>query len=146
MLGRKGPGQYHFRLAGGFLVDLHGRDPKGEDFTRIWRPGDHTLLQLALETARRRAHPLVMDAETSGDSTTPQLTRLKLEIMLSPLAGPNGDIDRMLGFYQPVSPVSPLSENTGQTLDLTAIRAPGGDPDIFSPHLRLASVNGRRLA
>src|ERR1700722_10344895 len=81
MLGRKGSGQYHFRLAGGFIADLHGRDLRGEDFLRIWRSQDRAALQLALESARRRAHPLVIEAGALADSDSLARIEVNLEIM-----------------------------------------------------------------
>jgi hypothetical protein len=142
MLGRRGPGQYHFRLAGGFIADLHGRDLRDEDLSRIWAPQDRTQLQLALESARRRPDPLVIEAEAVADSGV----ALQLEIMLTPLAGPTGAIDRMMGFYQPTSPVAALLGRPVATLRLKAIRTAGADGAGALPRLRLAAIDGRLLA
>ncbi|MBV9508885.1 MAG: PAS domain-containing protein [Caulobacteraceae bacterium] len=145
MLGRKGAGQYHFRLAGGFIAELHGRDLRGENFTRIWRDQDRTSLQLALESARRSAHPLVVETEGPCESADAERSTIKLEIMLTPLAGPDGGVDRMMGFYQPTSPVAYLRGGAVQFLAARAIRGHGGEGRAFTPHLKLASVDGRSL-
>jgi hypothetical protein len=142
MLGRRGPGQYHFRLAGGFIADLHGRDLREEDLIRIWAPEDRLQLQLALESARRRPDPLVIEALAQTDSGA----ALQLEIMLTPLAGQNGEIDRMMGFYQPTSPVAALMGQTVGRLKLMSIRAAADDGVGALPRLRLATVDGRQVA
>ncbi len=109
---------------------------------RIWSPRDRTQLQLALESARRKPHPLVIDAEAAAESG---LT-VALEIMLSPLTGPSGAVDRMLGFYQPTSPVASLRGQPISSLRLKAIRATNAEDDSLLPRLRLATINGRQIA
>ncbi len=141
MLGRRESGQYHFRLSGGFITDLHGRDMRGEDWSRIWTPEDRPKLQSALESARRRPEPLVLQAEADSDSGA----GLRLEIMLTPLVGPTGVIDRMMGFYQPTSPVAALRGRPIGQLRLRAIRSASTEGAAERPSLRLAAVNGRRV-
>ena len=103
LLGRLGPGQYRVRLGGGFLVDLHGRELRHSDFLRLWEPAARTPLQLALEAVRRHPEPLVIEAEArAGDGV------LRMEVLIAPLRGPSDQIDRLIGLYQPLSPVSAL--------------------------------------
>ena len=142
MLGRRTPGQYHFRLAGGFITDLHGRDLREENFSRIWAFEDRTPLQMALESARRQLDPLVVEAEAAADSGA----AMRLEIMLTPLAGPTGAVDRVMGFYQPTTPVAALKGESASWLKLKLIRAAGDDGVGAMPRLRLAAVDGRRIA
>ena len=141
MLGRKDSGQYHFRLTGRFIADLHGRDLRDEDFLRLWTGTDRNQLQLALELSRRKPDPIVIAAEarTEAGSVT------QLEIMLTPLAGPSGEIDRMMGFYQPTSPVAALAGKPVRMLTLKSIRTIGVQGAAL-PHLRLATVDGRLIA
>jgi len=141
MLGRKGAGQYHFRLAGGFVAELHGRDLREEDLTRLWAAEDRTQLQLSLEMARRKPDPIVLVAHARNDLGAV----MDLEIMMTPLAGPSGDVDRVMGFYQPTSPVSALRDRPIEWLSLVSVRAVGGQGAAL-PHLRLAAVDGRRIA
>jgi len=141
MLGRRGSGQYHFRLAGGFVADLHGRDLKDEDLMRLWSPEDRTQLQLALELSRRKPDPIVVVAEASTDLGAV----LELEILFLPLAAPSGEVDRVMGFYQPTSPVAMLMGQPAKLLAVKAIRAVGAHGAV-QPHLRLAAVDGRRIA
>ena len=141
MLGRRGAGQYHFRLAGGFITDLHGRDLRDEELLRLWSPEDRMQLQLALELARRKPDPLVVYAEAH----TEMGAVLSLEIMMTPLAGPGGEVDRIMGFYQPTSPVATLMGQPVKALSLVSIRTVGAE-GVGLPHLRLATVDGRRVA
>ena len=141
MLGRKGSGQYHFRLAGGFIADLHGRDLKDEDLTRLWSPEDRTQLQLSLELARRKPDPVVATAQ----ARTELGAVLELEILFMPLAAPSGEVDRVMGFYQPTSPVAALVGQPVKVLSLKSICAVSVQ-GAMPPHLRLAAVDGRRIA
>ncbi len=141
MLGRRGSGQYHFRLAGGFIAGLHGRDLRDEDLMRLWSGGDRVQLQLALELARRKPNPIVAGAQ----ARTELGAVLELEILFMPLAAPSGEVDRVMGFYQPTSAVAVLMGQPVKTLSLTSIRALGVQGAVL-PHLRLAAVDGRRIA
>ena len=141
MLGRRGAGLYHFRLAGGFITDLHGRDLRDEELLRLWSAEDRTQLQLALELARRKPDPILATAE----ARTALGARLGLEILFMPLAAPSGDVDRVMGFYQPTSPVAALVGQPISVLSVTSIRTIGAQGAML-PHLRLAAVDGRRIA
>jgi hypothetical protein len=140
MLGRIGPCQYRFRLAGELVVDLHADALRNADALQLWAPGDRLRLVSALETSRRRAEPVVVSAMAC--------TRLgleaPLEVLFAPLSDPRGEPDRVLGLYQPRALLSRLG---GQAVDrlqigrLTAAFVREGEPA-----LRLASVDGRRIA
>lgn len=140
MLGRHGPGQYRVRLAGGFITDLHGRELRGDDFLRLWDPEARTALQLALEAARRHADPLVVEAEAhAGDAL------MRMESLVAPLKGPSGEIDRFMGLYQPLSPAAALMGATVRTLRVKSVTSAAPADGAF-PRLRLASLDGRRIA
>ena len=141
MLGRRGSGQYHFRLAGGFITDLHSRDLRDEDLMRLWSAEDRTQLQLSLELARRKPDPVVATAQARTDLGAV----LELEILFMPLAAPSGEVDRVMGFYQPTSPVAAL---VGQPISILSLKSIGaiGAHGATPPHLRLAAVDGRRIA
>ena len=66
--------------------------------------------------------------------------------MLTPLAGPTGAVDRMMGFYQPTSPVAALRGQTVSVLRLKAIRTASDTGVAALPRLRLATLDGRVLA
>jgi hypothetical protein len=135
MLGRRGFGDYRFRLAGAFPSDLHGRDLREQRLTELWEPEDRHPLQMALETVRRRVEPLVIDCDAWPEYGLP----VRIELMMAPLTGLSGDVDRMIGLYQPLSPTAVLMSRKV----LSGLSGTHGEP---LPHLRLAAVNGRRIA
>jgi hypothetical protein len=141
ILGRLGPGQYRFRLAGDFLIDLHGRDLRGADFLAFWRPDDRIALQMALEAVRRRAEPLVVTTDAHADAGY----SMRMEIALAPLVGADGEAGRFMGLYQPTSPVSGLMDRTVASLAIRAIDTPDTADTAF-PRLRLAAMHGARIA
>jgi hypothetical protein len=141
MIGRARPGAYSFRLVGALLEDLHRGARRGGDFLDLWTVGDRSRLQTAIESAANRGDPLL--AEVLGRSLQGQ--EAKLEIMLAPLLGPMGRVDRILGFYQPVSPLFRLQNQSIERLFLQDIAFVGTEAATASP-LRIAAVDGRRIA
>ena len=111
---------------------------------RIWRLDDRTQVQLALESMRRRCAPVVIETEAEAQADSPGL--MSLEILLTPLAGPDGEVDRMLGLYQPTSPAAALGGHSIRPFRLKAIRTVNEDGGGLMPQLRLAAVNGRQIA
>jgi hypothetical protein len=141
ILGRLRPGQYAFRLVGGLVDDLHGGHLGGLDPLRLWKAPYRTALQLALEAARRQPEPLVMTC----DGASFDAGGVALEITIAPLLGPSGEVDRMIGLYQPLSAVAALR---GQPIETLAIRSivQAGRADETFPRLKLATINGRQIA
>ncbi len=141
MLGREAAGQYHFRLVGGFVAELHGRDLRQVDFLRLWRPGDRPALQMALEAVRRRGEPMVVDCDAHAEADL----AMRMEITLAPLIGPNGEPDRFIGLHQPISPVATLNDHPVHGLSVRDIATPGAVGAAL-PRMRLATVQGTRIA
>jgi hypothetical protein len=141
IIGRTRAGVYPFRLAGGLLEDLHRRTLLGSDFMGLWAGGDRPKVQTAIESALNRGEALV--AIALGRSLRGQ--EAKLEIILAPLADSNGRVDRLLGLYQPVSPLFKLQNEPIERLFLQSIAFSDADLDVPSP-LRIAAVDGRRIA
>ena len=140
MLGRLRPGQYEFRLLGDFVTDLHGRDLRRADFLGLWRGDDRTSLQMALEAVRRRAEPLVVTCHAHAKTGR----HMRMEMALAPLSGSDGERDRFLGLYQPISPVAELLGDPALSLSIHAIATPDTAADTF-PRLRLAATRGLRV-
>jgi hypothetical protein len=93
ILGREKAGAEVFRLAGGLVNDLHGRELKGVNFLQLWAAGEREKIELTLGQARLLRSPLVITAEaiaTSGQS-------ISVEITLAPMVGPTGLADRIIG-------------------------------------------------
>lgn len=142
MLGRAGPGLYRFRLVGGFVADLHGRDLRQDDLLSLWKADDRTALQLALEAVRRRPEPLVVAAEARAKTGA----TLAMEVMLAPLLASSGQLDRFIGLYQPTSPVAALMGQAVEALTVKAVAIAGPSGEAPLPRLRLAALEGRRIA
>jgi hypothetical protein len=140
ILGRTSPGHYVFRLAGGLLRDLHARDLRRLDFNDLWSPADRSSLGQALEASRRTAEPLLITAS----ARTEEGLAARLQLTLAPLRAGVLPPDRMLGLYQPLSPLAQLRDQPVRDLRLISFDADGDAPAL--PRLRLAALDGRRIA
>jgi len=133
-------GEIRFRLAGEVINDLHGRALRGEAVAALWRPAHRRHLVGALEASLRGAEPLVVDAEgVQGDDMARHV-----EILFAPLTGPDGRADRFLGLYQPSPPYSRAAKGPVRDLAIRGVNGAEGRP--VPPKLRLAVVDGRRIA
>ncbi|MDB5455892.1 MAG: hypothetical protein JWP92_1477 [Caulobacter sp.] len=141
ILGRERAGLYPVRLVGGFVSDLHGRDLRGEDSLGLWALSRRLEIKGALETARRRAEPLVIDADIRAHGAP----TVGLEVMLAPLTGADGLTDRFLGLYQPMAMMQRLRGRPAYELGVRRIQSLG-PANEEAPHLRLAALDGRRIA
>ena len=156
ILGRQAAGRYSFRLSGGLLKDLHGRELRQADFIDLWGEADRIGLQAGMEAALRHGRAMVIDAA----GATEEGQDARFEILLAPMISASGQADRFLGLYQPVSPLQRLRGEALASLSVMQLRpvaqslpqnlaplSPGWveAPRPF-PLLRLAAVDGRRTA
>ncbi|OYU71606.1 MAG: PAS domain-containing protein [Alphaproteobacteria bacterium PA2] len=138
--GRQESGVYPLRLVGGFVAELHAQDLRSRNVLDLFRHKDRLDLKGALEAGRRRPEPVLVKAEvrTAGPS-------LPLEILFLPLAPGPGSPERFLGLYQPLGMVARL-----QGLPALEIAVENvinmGPANQESPRLRLAALDGRRIA
>lgn len=139
VLGRMGPGRCLFRLAGGLLADLHQRDLRQQDWLALWETDQRMRVATALETARRRCEPIVITA----DGRTATSRKAIFEITLAPLRGAEGQPDRYIGLYQPVSPLAAL---LGEPIAGFSALSVSAAAEPVEPYLKLAAVDGRRVA
>ena len=117
-----------------------GEAIRGQAFTGLWRKSQGSQLTAALEAAMRAALPLILDAEGRNDDGDD----IRLEILFAPLADANGVGDRFLGLYQPLAP-SPVIR--GRPIgELSLLDCSGAEGRLSSPRLRLAALDGRRIA
>jgi hypothetical protein len=138
ILGRAAPGQFAFRLAGGLVTAVHGRDLRRLDVLQLWSPEDRPRLAAALEAARRGCEPVVAVAEArSARGTAP------IEITFAPLLAETAPIDRVLGLYQPLESLSSLRD---EPAELTLRHLAGAADRAAPPRLRLAAIDGRQIA
>lgn len=140
ILGREGDGEEIFRLSGGLIADLHGRDLRGSSFYALWSKLDRPQLAAALARSRSGAAPVVITV----DAHSTRGERIGVELCLAPMIGPSGEADRILGLYQPISTVArllgaPITGFSVRSVALAADATPG-------PRLRLVVDNTRRVA
>jgi hypothetical protein len=141
MIGRERAGVFPFRLAGALLDDLHRGPLTGLTFDHLWTVDDRPRLQASIESAMQRQAPLLLHAQ----GRTARGDQARIEILLSPLSSTKGGVDRLLGHYQPVSPLFRLQEQKIERLFLLeAVMADGSDATTAS--VRLASLDGRNVA
>jgi hypothetical protein len=138
ILGRDAPGDYPFRLVGGFLAELHRRDLRGDNALQLWTLDDRSALQARLEAARAEAEPAVIlcDIDAAG------VASVGMEVTFLPLTTTGGEANRFLGLYQPVSMIQRLQ---GRPADQLSIRRGAETPADTRPALRLVALEGRRL-
>jgi hypothetical protein len=134
---RDARGEFELRLAGEMLIDLHGRQLRGEELGRLWRPIHRRRLAGLLEAALAACEPLVISGEAWGRDAA----HIRLEVLFLPLAGPAGIADRFLGLYQPTTGVW-----RGPVGELALLGGYGVADETLPFHLRLATVDGRQLA
>jgi hypothetical protein len=140
MIGRGSEG-LPFRLAGGLLVDLHARGLRGDSFLSLWGAGCRAAVRDAAAQAARGGEPVVLFAEASTGSGR----RVGLEILLAPLTGPSGLVDRLVGFWQPKTTLEHLDgEPLIETVHKLTVYA--GRGETAAGRLRLAAVDGLRIA
>jgi len=138
--GRTGSGLYPLRLVGGFIAELHAQDLRQRNALSLFRQQDRLDLKGALEAARRRPEPVLVKAEINTAGPT-----LPIEILFLPLAAAHNSPERFLGLYQPLGLVSKL--NGLPALDIAVERVINmGPANQETPRLRLAAIDGRRIA
>lgn len=139
IVGRREAGDLPFRLVGGLIAQLHQRDLRGVNLLTLFNPADRAALRLAVEQIRRRPEPLQITGEIRSDAVG---GAVGLEMMLAPLIGTDGEIDRFIGLYQPLGMTARLMGRTVSELKLHSLSRSGED----GPRLRLASLDGRQIA
>lgn len=132
-----------FRLAGALVEDLHGRSLKGQSFLGLWAAESRAAAREAVVGSEHGAEPVVLytEAATASDQ------RAGLEITLAPLADDRGRTVKFLGLCQPVTTLVRLH---GETLlayrHKLTLFAGEEETTARAPRLRLAAVDGRRIA
>jgi hypothetical protein len=129
-----------FRLCGGLVADLFGRDLASEPFLALWPLSQRGVVKAALTGSVAAGAPAVL----SLSATSLEGLELDVEMCLAPLTGPGGAANRTLGLFQPVSMVLDLRGRTLARLSLieTVLAT---DPPRRSA-LKLIALNGRRVA
>ena len=129
-----------FRLSGGLISDLYGRDLRGSTLVSLWDPYERPLVIEALARARKGAAPAVITV----DAAAPSGDSIGVEICLAPLVGPDGRPDRTLGLFQPISITGRL---LGQRIIILSMRGAVVATEPKQPSsLKLVALNGKRVA
>lgn len=121
------------RFAGGWVETFHGRSMFGQNWLDLWQAESRALVVSAVVQAFREARPVALVSEAEGEA---------LEIAFAPLRGPDGNPDRLLGLYQPVTA---LGREMKGVSGLTARVSIGVGEPRRAP-LVLACRDGRRVA
>ena len=146
----------NFRLSGGFLVAFHGQELKGQSFLDRFRSPFLTTVQSAIGLAARRQQPLVLTLSAPWEAAKNRLPDMdedlfqsetvQFEVCLCPMLNAKGDVDRLVGIYQTLSPsprnlkgrVGPYTLMSARIYEHHHLPRPG--------HLRLIAVEGRLIA
>jgi hypothetical protein len=84
---------YAFRMAGTRLCARYGRELRDHDFVRLWPASQHSYVITALARCLQGVQPVVL----SGSAATLDGAPVNYDILLMPLADPNGRVVRILG-------------------------------------------------
>jgi hypothetical protein len=142
-----------FRLVGGLVEDLYGRDLRGSAFTALWSGADAVKAAASMWETRAALQPVVIQAL----AYTAEGYETRLEIALAPLAGGDGEIERLLGLVQPVSSLARLGGRPIESLSFRGLQHADGTepawagmltarPPAAAPGLKLVALDGRRVA
>lgn len=131
-----GTGALPFRLAGEFLIDLHGKPLRGVDFQTLFSAGGRRVVTQAALSALNDPDASVL----TGEGWSAEGRSVGLEIVLAPLAGEGGRIERLVGLYQPTTLVARLC---GKPVNEINARLATGEG---KGHLKLVVNEGLRIA
>lgn len=123
------------RLAGEWIERAHGQPLRGVEWLSLWNEDGRALVAASIVQAFREGRPVVLVGEAEGLSGV-------VEIPLTPLRGPDGRADRLLGLYQPVA----STDRNARDVGLFSARLSIGVGPVARAPLSLAAVDGRRIA
>ncbi|ESQ85519.1 hypothetical protein ABAC460_23610 [Asticcacaulis sp. AC460] len=142
---------YRFRLSGGFLVAVHGYELKDTSFLSLFRSPFLNTIKTALQMSLRREQPLILTVSapwiTDDPGETPyQNETVSLELCLCPMMNRDGQVDRFVGVYQTLSAAPKNTKGRLGRYTLVSSRLYEPHRTVRAAHLRLVSVEGRRIA
>lgn len=122
-----------FRLAGGWIEDLHGGSLRDRPVLALWSPVSQPLAKAALDQCVRDARPVVIVNALGSLGAV-------VELVVAPLRGPSGEVDRYIGLVAPSVTLTLAKDESrllNARLSVAAAPRPCGVID-------LASIRGRR--
>ena len=130
---------YPFRLAGTRMCWLFGRELRDANFLHFFRGACERQARDTFEHALRIATPasIYTIAETLDHRT------LRAEILVLPVADPNGRVSRLLGAYTPLDPVMSLAERKLITQWIVSADMVGDGTQTFARDDEPPSPDGR---
>ncbi len=142
---------WRFRLSGGFLVTVHGLELRGTSFLNLFQPPFTNPVRVALGSAVRRQQPLILrlaapwqvHRATDDESRNETVT---LEICLCPVTNAEGEVDRLVGICQTLSPMPRNRHGMLGRYTLMSARIHDHHSAVRAAHLRLVASGGRRIA
>lgn len=116
-----------FRLAGTGICALYRRELREQNFLDLWRGFDRHHVRALIESALAAPAPATATATAYAlDGQT-----IDAEMALLPLRGPSGQADRVLGLYQPLTPLRELRDRPVVRQKLTGLQPP--TREIYTP-------------
>lgn len=147
---------YRFRLSGGFLVAFHGLELRNTSFTALFRRPFVKTVETALLMAQRRQQPLILKLSApwlsraalraGEDVSLSHSETVSFEICLCPMLNQKGEVDRFVGIYQTLSPMPSNPHGVIGRYTLESARLFEHHRLVRAAHLRLVSLEGRRIA
>jgi len=148
--------RHRFRLSGGLVNALHGRNLKDAAFLDRFPAAPADTVAASIGLACRRAQPLVITASAlwrpaltpipAEDGNLFRDEVIDLEICLCPLGNHEGKLDRLVGLYQPLSRLPRPLNGRLSLYRLTGARLHDACGGIRMPHLQLITLEGKRIA
>jgi hypothetical protein len=136
---------YVFRLSGGSLVHLHGRELRGESFISLFTRSSHLEMAACLQASMLRQMPLSLSVQAQ----TSQNQNISLTITLAPLCNDHNVTDRLVGLYETKDDLPALINQKIMVLNLISSRLLGHveveKADYMAAPLRLVASHGQRL-
>jgi hypothetical protein len=144
MLEQTGP-DYVFRLSGGSLVHLHGRELRGESFISLFTKSSQIEISACLQASMVRQIPLNLSVQAH----TSKGKSISLTITLAPLCNDYGVTDRLVGLYEAKEELPVLINQKIMVLNLISshlLRHVEVEmTDYIGAPLRLVASHGQRL-
>ncbi len=128
-----------FRLAGTNLCSLYQREFREHNFLGLWQGADRMHMAALLAAAAIAPGPAIALA----GAETIDGRKIKAEIFLAPLAGADGEVDRYLGLFQPLSGEDALGGRPLIRQHLIALYPPNAHA---APSRRMAPAQAERQA
>lgn len=104
LLKREADDKFTVQLAGTAVCDLFGMELRGQSFSHLWAEPSRN----AARTAAIRVSNLSVPTVAHAIGETADLRPMPVEILLLPFADERGEPTWILGFFQPLDPLSRL--------------------------------------